>query len=260
MKKDGKMLGVFGGMGPLASAMFMMEIALSTDSKTANDYLETIYRSKPLSPTQAILSSNPQDRQRVLEGMLEVIKNLEKDGADNIAIPCNTAMFWHADMQKQTKVPILNIVEETAKAVHDAKHKRTVILATESTVKTKLYHHALGKYGIECIAPDQDIQAKVTDTIHDIKRDGKSNKQGFQNLLNTVENRHDGHIILGCTELSWFRQSDMPIITRKGITDSSQALAKVAIEKSGYKYVALKKLGTVFPHKANSGEIIKATD
>src|SRR2546428_7813554 len=84
-----KVVGVLGGMGPLATADFYAKLVRLTPARTDQDHL------------RVIIDSNPQvpDRTRGLRGegpdptpaLVATARGLERAGADLIAIPCNSA-------------------------------------------------------------------------------------------------------------------------------------------------------------------------
>jgi aspartate racemase len=50
-----------------------------------------------------------------LPALQETAQNLEKAGADFIVIPCNTAHYFLSSIQESVNIPVLNMIEETAK-------------------------------------------------------------------------------------------------------------------------------------------------
>ncbi|NCY26523.1 MAG: aspartate/glutamate racemase family protein, partial [Alphaproteobacteria bacterium] len=107
-----KMLGVLGGMGPLASAEFMRSLTLQTPALRDQDHLPAILVSDVRVPdrTAARLGTGPDPLPALLRG----IRILEGAGCGAIAIPCNTAHGWFDAMQAATALPILHIVDAAA--------------------------------------------------------------------------------------------------------------------------------------------------
>ena len=108
-KKQSKMVGIIGGMGPHASNRFM-EIFYNYK----NQAIESNY-------PRLILDSNTQIPSRVkaiftkskspASAMIDSAKKLQQFGCDAIAIPCNTAHAWHADIEKKIQIPVFNIID-----------------------------------------------------------------------------------------------------------------------------------------------------
>src|ERR1700744_1729887 len=104
-----KVLGVLGGMGPLASAHFMLRLTLLTPAKHDQEHIPAVLWSDPRVPdrTAARLGSGPDPLPWLLRG----IHGLQSAGCGPIAIPCNTAHGWYAQMADAASAPILHIVE-----------------------------------------------------------------------------------------------------------------------------------------------------
>ncbi|MDU0895122.1 MAG: aspartate/glutamate racemase family protein, partial [Anaerococcus sp.] len=85
-----KKLGVLGGMGPLCTAIFYKKLVKNTKANKDQDHIPTIILSDPQIPdrTKAIITGDDEDI--LLNKIKENLENLEKQGVDNIAIPCNT--------------------------------------------------------------------------------------------------------------------------------------------------------------------------
>ena len=140
-------LGVLGGMGPLASAEFMRRLTLLTPAIRDQDHIPAVLWSDPRVPdrTAARLGAGADPLPTLLRG----IHGLEAAGCGAIAIPCNTAHGWFESMQAATKLPILHIVdcaaEELARlGVADG----TIgVMATPGTLAMRLYQQRLAACG-----------------------------------------------------------------------------------------------------------------
>ena len=58
------------------------------------------------------------------------VKLLTNMGAKLIAIPCNTCHYFYNELQSQTSVKILNIIEDTVSYLKKNNAKKVAILAT----------------------------------------------------------------------------------------------------------------------------------
>ena len=78
---------------------------------------------------------------KVLKSLLEGCRSLEKSGCKFIVIPCNTAHYWYEDLKKKIRIPIINMPKEVF--LHTKKickkNSKIGLLATEGTLKTKIY-------------------------------------------------------------------------------------------------------------------------
>src|SRR4051795_2524890 len=107
-----KVLGVLGGMGPLASAQFMVRLTLLTPAEQDQAHIPAVLWSDPRVPprTAARLAGGADPLPALLRG----IRGLEAAGCGAIAIPCNTAHGWFGQMQAATRLPLLHILEAAA--------------------------------------------------------------------------------------------------------------------------------------------------
>lgn len=74
-----------------------------------------------------------------LDAITEDARTLEKLGAANIAIPCNTSHYFLEDIQAATSVPIINMVEESVRYVleNHPDVKKIGIMGTDGTIQTE---------------------------------------------------------------------------------------------------------------------------
>ena len=93
-----KVLGVLGGMGPLASAQFMLRLTLLTPAARDQDHIPAVLWSDPRVPdrTRGKLAGGDDPLPWLLRG----IAGLKRAGCGAIAIPCNTAHGWYDAMQE----------------------------------------------------------------------------------------------------------------------------------------------------------------
>ncbi len=95
-----KILGVLGGMGPLASAQFMLRLTLLTPAARDQEHIPAVLWSDPRVPDRTA-AGWPAARTRC-PGCCAASRGLEAAGCGAIAIPCNTAHGWYDAMQAAT--------------------------------------------------------------------------------------------------------------------------------------------------------------
>lgn len=227
-------LGVLGGMGPLATVDFMHKLVLATKATRDQDHLPTFVYSVPqiLDRTAAILGEGDSP----FPGMLRGIRILEKAGAGSIAIPCNTAHFWHGELQAETEVPILHIADAVVErlAGMGISEGSVGLLATSGTVRADIYRERLVKAGLESVTPNSDDQEKlVMRGITNVKAGDLSQGRALlEQAVARLEDRGVRAIILGCTEV--------PLVlseaSREGFfVDATHALAKACVALRGIR-------------------------
>ena len=226
-----KIIGILGGMGPEATIDLFYKIIKSTPAEKDQDHLRIIIDNNPKIPdrTAAILGKGEDP----LPALQETARNLEKAGADLIIIPCNTAHYFLPSIQESVKIPILNMIEETAKETQrkTPQIKKVGLLASIGTYKMEIYHQHFKKFNIEVISPEEKDKKEVMKVIYAVKA-GDLSEEVKRNILKIAQKLIDKGveaIITGCTEI--------PLILKEGdvsvpIIDPTQVLAKMAIKKA----------------------------
>lgn len=221
-----KILGVLGGLGPMASAYFLQLIVQMSEAQTDQEHIEVILHSKPQIPdrTRYILGQSSDDP---MPQMVQAGKGLAAQGAELLAIPCITAHYFQEQLEAQIGVPILNAIEETAFYLKQAGIVRVGLLATDGTLSSRLFQRCLAQHGISCIAPlEQDQQA----VMHLIYGNVKAGKSVEFPLFETVSERLFAQgaqvILLACTELSLIKRDH---VLGAGFLDVLEVLARKAV-------------------------------
>lgn len=230
MKKQ--VLGVIGGLGPIATAHFMELVIQMTDAGTDQENVNMIVYNFPSIPdrTGYILGSNLRSP---LPGLLSVGKALARQGVSHIAIPCVTAHYFHDELQSAVPAPIINTITETVRHLKDQGITSAGIMATEGTVRAGLFAKELESAGITPVLPSPQRQADVTHLIYNNIKSGEPPEMDrFRAVQTELLEKGAQAIILGCTELSLIKR-DQAI--GGGFLDAMEVLAQQAILCSGKK-------------------------
>jgi len=141
---------------------------------------------------------------KVLKSLLIGCRSLEKSGCKFIVIPCNTAHYWYDDLQKKINIPIINMPKEVFKHTQKkcSKNSKIGLLATEGTLKTKIYDRLFEK-NFQLIKPTDALQKNsVNKTIKYVKMGNvKLAEKSIRKSINYLLKMKCKKIILGCTEL-----------------------------------------------------------
>ena len=196
------LLGVIGGLGPMATAYFMELVAGMTDAETDQDHIRMLIYSAPDIPDRTEYILGLSDRSP-LPGIVSIGKTLASMGADILAIPCVTAHYFHTEIESQIPVKILNAIRDGVTLLSDAGVKTVGLMATEGTVATGLFQRELEQKGISLLVPDAEDQRAVTSLIyHDVKRGHAPDMDSFFHVKERLLGRGAEVVLLGCTELS----------------------------------------------------------
>src|SRR3989344_3312743 len=86
-----------------------------------------------------------KNSERMIPYLVEGAKILEKAGADFGILPCNTLHKHINEIRASVKIPFLSILEETFLSLQSLKVKTVGVLATQTTVDSKIYSGVLQK-------------------------------------------------------------------------------------------------------------------
>jgi aspartate racemase len=226
-----KVLGILGGMGPLASAQFMLRLTLLTPAERDQDHIPAVLWSDPRVPdrTAARLGRGPDPLPWLLRG----IDGLKAAGCGAIAIPCNTAHGWLEPMVRQSGIPILHIVDAAATDLRRVgiTHGTIGLVGTAGTLAMRLYQDRLGAQGWDIIEPDPAQMARlVTPAIASVKANRVAEAyQPLAEVVNSLAARGAKAVVLGCTEIPLGIQAGSAEALRVPVIDTIDALARAAI-------------------------------
>ena len=138
------MIGILGGMGTQAGLDFSTKLAKLYRGKLDQKYPLFVLYNKSNVPKRL---SDKKVYKKILKSLLEGCVFLQKNSCKFITIPCNTAHHWYDDLNKKVKIPILSMPKEVfAFAKKNCSSGSKIgILATESTLRTRIYHKFFDK-------------------------------------------------------------------------------------------------------------------
>ncbi len=229
---DKKILGIVGGVGPLATMFIGEMIVRRTKAAKDQDHVNSIITNNTEIPDRTAFIMGKSEENPV-PVMIQDMKKLVSIGAELIIVPCNTAHTFYDELQQGSNVPLIHMIRETMKRAEHEGAKKVGILATTGTVTSKVYQHAAHEYGLLPVVPEQEIQEKVMSIIYDNVKAGKNaDKEIWREIVDYMENQGCDRIILGCTELSIVKKEmDLPDF----YLDSLIVLAETAILACGYE-------------------------
>lgn len=237
-RREGKILGVIGGMGPLATELFYNMIIRKTDAHRDQDHINTIILSHATMPdrTTAIKEKKLDD---VTNKLIEDAIFLENAGASVIAVPCNTSHVILPIVQEKISIPIINMIKETSNYIYNKFNKKKIkvgIMATDGTMEIGLYQKECKEHGLEIAEISIENQRRVMKIIYDgIKEGGPIDKNDFIEIEDGFKKQGCDCVILACTELSCYKKMEnlddfyidaMEILAEKAIVMCDKKLEK----------------------------------
>lgn len=236
-------IGILGGMGPLATVDFLRKLVEETPAACDQDHLPVIAYSVPQIPdrTHAIIGDGTSPLPMLLQGA----HVLRAAGATLIAMPCNTAHYWHADLAEALDIPLLHIADcvcdELARTSPPG--RRIGLLATQGTLRAGFYREKLAAGDFELIAPTAESQSRlVMRGIQHVKQGRvRSGGELLAQAVAELERAGAARIVLACTEIPVALAAiDHP---GENIVDATQCLARGCIRRASGHIAAHRKSG-----------------
>lgn len=221
------LLGVLGGMGPLATLDFQHKLLQATPADSDQQQLPSVVWNVPqiADRQKALAELGPSPLPQLLQG----IEKLNQAGASHIAIPCNTAHHWYDELSRASNAPLLHIVDATMASLANLAHKpqRVGLIATQGTLDAGWYQQRLAQQGIEVLLPnDDELQQWFVPGCYAVKR-GALHEGGelLAKQAKALLARGAQQLILACTEVPVALEAiAAPFLAQT--CDPSQALAQ----------------------------------
>jgi len=225
-----EVLGVLGGMGPLAAVDFLHKLVTLTPAQRDQEHIPVVLWSVPQIPERPPAITDGGESP--LPAMLAGVRALKAAGAVRIAIACNTAHFWADELQRAGGVPILHIAD----AVCDALDQRVPpgatlgLIGTRGTIAAGFYQQRLAARGYRCITPtDEDIERLVLPAIAAVKANALDTAAGLvRTAVERLRAAGAAAVILGCTETPVAVDHAGPAVAAHCV-DATRALAAACV-------------------------------
>ena len=227
---DKRILGIIGGLGPMAGVYLCEQIVLHTKAKRDQDHIDFLLSSRASIPDRTAFIVGRSD-ESPLPALITEVKRLTAAGAEVIAIPCNTSHCFYDTIAKETDAQTIHMPLETARFCRHLGLLRVGVLATEGTVRAGIYRTALESEGIEYMTCSETEQKFISETIYDrVKQGTAPDHERFLEIARGLVAKGCEAILLGCTELSCMKR-DMDSDVR--FIDPLDVLAATSIHLCG---------------------------
>ena len=224
------MIGVLGGMGPLATLDFFSKVLAATPATGDADHVPLLIQSDPrIAPRPAaILAGGRSPLPELLAGRDRLIAA----GATALAMPCNTAHFWYPDLLKGCSVPFLSIVDASVSelALLADVGAPIGIIATRATLAARIFDAPLARADYTATLPDEAmLNTLVLPGIERVKAgDAFGGGQLIEQAVQALLTRGASAVILACTETPLALDAlQSPL--RDRCIDSTAALARCCV-------------------------------
>lgn len=230
-KFEAKLLGVLGGMGPMAGAVFIERLTAMTKVQYDQEHIPSILWSDPRVPDRS--RAKLQGGEDPLPWLFNGIRHLEQAGARAIAIPCNSAHMWYEQMAASTRLPILHIVKATIDDLQNrgVRQGKIGVMGTAGTLKTAMYQQELESRGFTCVVPTEEEMSEYCSPAIALVKANRIGEAGAPaaECIRRLRQRGATAVVLGCTELPLAVPHECRLSFGLEMADSIDGLAAAAI-------------------------------
>lgn len=199
-----KKIGVLGGMAPESTLEYYRLLnAIPQKENLEEGYPEIIIYSVNFDKFRKIIKS--KDESEAISLLSGGIKSLERAGADFALIASNTPHKFFGEVDENSSIPLLSIVDATGEAAEKKGFEKLGLLGTKITMEGDFYKEVLDKWGINTVSPSEENRGYIDNKISEELTEGKFKEETKNGLIKTVKELEEREnveaVILGCTEL-----------------------------------------------------------
>lgn len=194
-------VGIIGGMGPEATILLMQKVLAAVPARDDADHVPLIVHQNPQVPSRiaALIDGTGADPAPTLARMARA---LAAAGAQALAMPCNTAHGYAAQIRAATDLPFLDMRALAVESVAALGTRRVGMLASPATRKVGVFDAAFAARGIE------PVYSSAEDEILALIRAVKAGQGGaalaprLRAVAQGLLDRGCDRLLVACTEIS----------------------------------------------------------
>jgi aspartate racemase len=199
-----KRIGIIGGIAPESTVeYYRLIIASYRKQKRDGSYPPIIINSIDMKKMLDLIAA--KELAGVTEYLLSEVKKLAQAGADLGLLASNTPHIVFEDIQRQSPLPLISIVEAACEATKALGIKKVGLFGTRFTMQGRFYPEVFSRQGITLIVPDLDDQDYIHEKYMSELVNGIFLAETRERLLSIVDRLKEKHgiegLILGGTEL-----------------------------------------------------------
>ena len=199
-----KKIGLVGGTGPESTLIYYKELNRRINERSGGtDFPEITIES--LNLNRALGYVEREQYEELAAYVSQAICNLEKGGAQVIALTAATMHIVYDMVAQKIHTPFISIPETAAEYAASKGYHRVGLLGTIFTMEKDYLSKAFISRGIEVTVPDPATRVLVNERISKELEYGVVKEATVEELQSVIQNMKNEHgieaVILGCTEL-----------------------------------------------------------
>ncbi len=196
-----KPVGILGGMGPEATILLMQKVVAAVPAQDDADHVPLIVHQNPQVPSRikALIEGTGADPMPVLMSMAQ---DLERAGAQALAMPCNTAHHYAMAVSHATSLPFLDMIKLTAAHLAAKGAQKVGMLASPATRRVGVFDACFAAHDLTPVWATKE--AGLLSIIKGVKagHDTQSLAPALQAEAEDLIAKGADHLLVACTELS----------------------------------------------------------
>ena len=228
-----KKIGIVGGLSPESTASYYLYITRTYADRFGNyEYPEIIIYSVNLENYHKWRSIDRWDL--IVDALVSSFQKLKTAGADFGLIATNTMHKVYDQVAELVDMPLINIIDETAKKSKALGLNTLGLLGTRYTMSDGFYQNRLSHFGMKTLTPNPDQQEVIHKVIVEELVRGRfleNSKNKYIDIIEELVSKGAQGIILGCTEIPLLvKQEDLTIQLLDTATIHAEAALRAATE------------------------------
>lgn len=201
-----KPVGIVGGMGPEATILLMQKVLVAVPAQDDADHIPLIVHQNPQVPSRikALIDGDGPDP---MPALMTMAQDLERAGAQALAMPCNTAHHYAMAVTHATSLPFLNMIDLTARHLADQGATTVGMLASPAARKVGVFDQAFKAHGLTALWTPNETA--VLSLIQAVKagEDQACLATRMGTIADAMIAQGADHLLVACTELSLMSHS-----------------------------------------------------
>ena len=196
-----KTIGIIGGFGPEGTAEFYLRLV--DKHRTLHHGLQPDILIRNVAVPRHLeeeLLIHGRSIDKFAPLLVAAAKNLEKNGADVIALPCNTLHIHEETIQTAIDVPFVSIIQSTVQFFSDHNITRVGFLGSGVTIRENLFKKKA--QNISFITVDERLQKRINTGL-DIfveNQKGELLERALRDAFTFIRRTNAKDVLLACTD------------------------------------------------------------
>jgi aspartate racemase len=198
-----KRIGILGGMTAESTLTYYQHIVRRYQQRFGDHgYPEIVIYSVSFQRFEDWMEAGRWDE--IAAALAEGLRRLHAAGAEFAVIATNTMHLLFDRLERDAPLPLLSIVDATARAIQRAGLRTVGLLGTRFTMEKSFYVDRLASHGIAAIVPDvvdrHDVHRVIMKELSlGVLRD--DSRRRYLQIIDGLAERGAQGVVLGCTEI-----------------------------------------------------------